>query len=411
MVSIFAVYAADLYLAKKHNKMKVKFSSQANSRAISDTANKIGIEFDARTKSQVITDLRNEGIDAVPFIPIGEFLRYEDKSGEYKSSIEINGRSVMPLNGIGGNRSVVVCNERGDWWVYHGDRYGFNNPDRIWEEETIDILFVGDSYPHGSCLNGNKAFPDLVRKSFPLTLNLGWGSSGPLAYLGNIKEYGNVIKPKIVVFCFFEGNDLVGLEKFKRSPLLKYIDEGYKQELIELSSQLDAYLQPQIEKKIIEVEIIRAQKKSRSQPNAGNEQIKKSENFDFANWLVLKHSLNKTWPKKNFLPDYDLFSEILQAANREVSAWGGKLIFLYLPAQREIPYQAFSEVRRKVPQLVQNLEIEYVSALDFFKAQNRTAAQVHDHLFSHMSEEGHKIIAEALVSYLRTNSYLQGGQQ
>ena len=181
MVSIFAVYAADLYLAKKHNKMKVKFSSQANSRAISDTANKIGIEFDARTKSQVITDLRNEGIDAVPFIPIGEFLRYEDKSGEYKSSIEINGRSVMPLNGIGGNRSVVVCNERGDWWVITETDMD-SITDRIWEEETRypfrwDLIHIP--------LSGNKAFPDLVRKSFSLTLNLGgvqWAACLPGEY-------------------------------------------------------------------------------------------------------------------------------------------------------------------------------------------------------------------------------------
>lgn len=402
MISTASVYAADLFLGVTQNETKHKFSSQAEQQAISATAARMGIEIDARTKDQVITDLRKKGIDAVPFIPIGEFLKFDDKSGEYKSQIEINSKMVMPLNGIGGNRPVVACNERGDWWVYEGDRYGYNNPDQIWSKESIDILFVGDSYPHGACLSGNKAFPDLIRKSFPSTLNLGWGSSGPLAYLANIIEYGRVKKPKIVVFCFFEGNDLVGLEKFKKSPLINYIDEGYTQNLVQLSPHIDAYLLPQIERKMIEAQIIKAQKKSNKQSNILVERVKQSDQFDFSHWFFLQNSLNKNWPKK-IVPDFELFSKILQASNREVSAWGGRLIFLYLPAQRHIPYQAFSEVRLEVPRIVKELNIEYISALDIFAANNKTPKQLHDHLFSHMSEEGHKIIADELGNYLRAN--------
>ena len=47
-------------------------------------------------------------------------------------------------------------------------------------------------------------------------LILAEGGTGPLTYLGVFKEYLVTKKPKILFFSFYEGNDLVGLEKFKK---------------------------------------------------------------------------------------------------------------------------------------------------------------------------------------------------
>ena len=69
-------------------------------------------------------------------------------------------------------KEIVVCNERGDWWRYKSDRYGYNNPDEVWDEKFIDLAFVGDSFTHGSCINGEKIYVELLRDNYAKTLNL-----------------------------------------------------------------------------------------------------------------------------------------------------------------------------------------------------------------------------------------------
>ena len=56
---------------------------------------------------------------------------------------------------------------------------------------------------------------------YPYTvINFSKGGSGPLAELGRLKEYAEVIRPKIVLLGYFEGNDLYDLQEEMKSPLL-----------------------------------------------------------------------------------------------------------------------------------------------------------------------------------------------
>ncbi|MEZ4575980.1 MAG: hypothetical protein R2857_13865 [Vampirovibrionales bacterium] len=43
---------------------------------------------------------------------------------------------------------TLLCNENGFWVDYQSDRYGFRNPDTVWDQPTADVLLVGDSFTH-----------------------------------------------------------------------------------------------------------------------------------------------------------------------------------------------------------------------------------------------------------------------
>ena len=64
-----------------------------------------------------------------------------------RTLIKIDNKIVQTLGGIG-NRETVLCNEMGSWITYKSDRYGFNNPDALWEKE-LDLIILGDSYGLG----------------------------------------------------------------------------------------------------------------------------------------------------------------------------------------------------------------------------------------------------------------------
>ena len=42
-------------------------------------------------------------------------------------------------------------NESGYYSIYKSDRYGFNNPDYVWDKNEIDLVIIGDSFAHGAC--------------------------------------------------------------------------------------------------------------------------------------------------------------------------------------------------------------------------------------------------------------------
>ena len=90
-------------------------------------------------------------------------------------------------------------------------------------------------------------------------------------------------------------------------------------------------------------------------------------------------------------------------AKREVGSWGGEFVFLYLPAQRYIPGQAFRAVRSNVRKVARSLRIPVIDGISVFDQLGGTAKDFHDHRFSHMSERGHEAIALAVTEYLENS--------
>jgi len=157
-----------------------------------------GLPFDTRTPLEVVIDLEQKGVVAFPFISPYNFTT---------AMPLLNNKEIFVLGGIS-NATTVYCNESGSYSIYESDEYGFNNPKGIWELDYLDIAVVGDSFAQGACVPPDKNAVALIRAIYPKTLNLGASGNGPLIELATIKEYLGAFKPKVVLWFYYEGNDL-----------------------------------------------------------------------------------------------------------------------------------------------------------------------------------------------------------
>ncbi len=267
------------------------------------------INYEPRSEKEYLSDLLREGVDAVPRILPGFFTM----------SNGIPGHNIFPLGGIS-KKLTVHCNESGKMITYMSDRYGFNNLDEVWDSPSVSFITTGDSFTQGDCVEQNQTIAsNLSKLTKKVGINLGMGGNGPLTELGVLNEYGERIKPKLVFWIYFEGNDLYELMAEKTSKILSsYMDNSYKQGLINKQNKIDQYLESWFKKKL---------------PT-------KSERFNLKNFLFFKRL--RDFIKSRYLSldvatghvdtAWPIFEKILLAAKSKVSSWGGRLIFVYLPS-------------------------------------------------------------------------------
>lgn len=279
-----------------------------------------GRDYDHRTYHGVVRDLRARGIDAYPFAPPRALL-------DNPSVPELT-----PLSSIT-NTTTVFCNEGGSFLMYESDERGFHNPSGVWSGPA-DIVAVGDSYTHGACVSSSENFVAQVRERFPRTVNLGLAGNGPLMILAGLREYLPVLKPKVVFWCFYEGNDLEDLNGERHSPVLRrYLsDPEFRQDLPGRQPEVDS---------AVESFAQRAFTIDEPSPALVDSVIHRV-NFRQAFFRILQfnHLLGVAnraldepfgYGAATELEQLPLLGEILSQARSDVEAHGGRLVFVLLP--------------------------------------------------------------------------------
>jgi len=301
-----------------------------------------GTQFDRRSRATVVHDLRSQGIPADPSIfPQGLLQKQSDKT--MKSVISLKGAEVLPLASIS-HTFTVLCNETGKFLSYVSDEHGFNNPPNIWDKRAIEIVAVGDSYVQGYCVPAGDSFVDKIRNRHPATLGLGIEGNGPLVMLATIKEYVHALKPKVVLWFYYEGNDFADLRSEKDSPLLRrYLTSGFTQGLLGRQSEIDQalsdFIEPEIGKSELRKKLEEMAVVGRELKLSSIESILKLSAFRKRLGLIQGPSNTPSTPS---IEDEsraqamgvlaDLLHNILLEAKRSVSECGGTLYFVYLPA-------------------------------------------------------------------------------
>ena len=141
--------------------------------------------------------------------------------------------NIIPLSGKSLSKTIH-CNESGYFSIYDSDRYGFNNPDKVWNENSHEYVITGDSYVHGACVNRPKDIASVLRElSSKNVLNLGYSGNGPLLQYATIKEYLPK-NTKNLLWFYYEQNDLADLAYELNDDLLpNYLnDDLFLQKLI-----------------------------------------------------------------------------------------------------------------------------------------------------------------------------------
>jgi hypothetical protein len=365
--------------------------SELDARA--EVAHELGTEFDARTRLEVVEDLRKDGVDAWPTMKPYLMLPEKQRHRGGETDLEQNAAGdafSFPLGGISESTSVY-CNEGGAYAVFETDEHGFRNPLGSHRDGWAEAVIVGDSFGNGACVQtGEDPAASLSSRGLS-TLSLASPGNGPLIELATLVEYAAPLRPPIVLWLYFEGNDLKNLSDETRSSLLRrYLDGDFSQELRTKQREVDDRLRE-------------FSKKWEVAARAKDERSGLRHLSAFVTLYHVRTLLGWTSSHPDYEASADMFCRVIEHAEETVGAWGGRMVFVYLPSwHRYIPGRDAEglRMRAEIQECVERRDIPFV---DF----DRVVSSSDDPLgfFSlginpHYNEFGYRRLADMILSNL-----------
>lgn len=363
-----------------------------NQRAIAQAS---GERFDPRDKLTVIRDMRAAGQNAYPIMRAGNMLVPD--AGGLEPVLSSGTKPLLPMASLP-NATVVSCNELGTWQIYKSDRHGFNNPDAQWDGPP-EVALIGDSFAHGSCVPEGADMAAQLRPEFGHVLNLGVGGFGPLLELAALQEYAAPLKPPVVIWAFFEGNDLnVDLPREEKSRFLQsYLrDPAFSQRLIERDGEIERSMRAYLDGALIEamgrVDDPRELAASYISLNRTREEIGIG-------------TVEMGYNPGDLDDELPLFETVIAAARNRVSAWGGQFYLVYLPeSERYEARLGEGAVRQRIYRGVREIAARQgIVLIDIAEAFSREPSPERLYSFpgGHMNPEGYRKAAETIAGVLR----------
>ena len=361
----------------------VSLAPQSELEARAEAARKLNMEFDARTRLEVVDALRRDGLDAWPTMKPYLMLREEQSSG--------SDETLFPLGGISESTSVY-CNEGGAYAVFETDEYGFRNPPGIHREGSAEAVIVGDSFGNGACVQTGEDPGSVLTARGLSTLSLASPGNGPLVELATLVEYAAPLRPPNLLWFYFEGNDLKNLSDETRSSLLRrYLQGDFSQDLRTKQPEVDALLRE-------------FSNNWEADARVKDEQSGSRRFRAFLTLYRVRTLLGWTSPQPDYESSIDIFCQVIERAEEAVSAWDGRMLFVYLPSwYRYIPGGDAGGLRMRadIQECVERSGIPFV---DF----DRVISTSDDPLgfFSlgvnpHYNEIGYRRLADMVLSNLR----------
>ena len=378
-----------------------------------------GAEYDKRDKIEVITDLRERGQIAYPSAitqliidnyladdDIREFRRLHHFVPDLEKIVDLD--ALLPLSGIS-NVTTVFCNEGGEWSIYHSDRYGFNNDDTVYDSEVGGrVLLVGDSFTHGACLQPGEDVASKLRQQGYNSISLGMSGSGPLLELATLKEYGPRLEPDIVLWMYFQSNDLDDLRAEYRLPILRryYLEDDFSQGLINRQQEIDVFWKKivnAVEEKVRE-DIDRQQTINPQRRGMSLQRLIKLYNVRS---LIGLTSGDYEGPKTiaalisaKAIEEQDLiirFKSVLSKAKAEATRMGSKLYSVYLPSSPSVIERRIPPDHATIMAVTEELNIP---TIDFYKVMTADADPPRFFPFrhsGHYNADGYALLADLIV--------------
>jgi hypothetical protein len=308
-----------------------------------------------------------------------------------------DGSPLFPLGGPSDNWLFAL--DGSDVVTRRSDQYGFNNPEAQWRADAVEVMAVGDSFTFGADVPFGRSFMDILRQEVGLAVNLGCGGNGPLSELATLIEYGTILRPKTVIWAYFEGNDLTkDIRREVGSPILRrYLDGKFTQQLATRQNEIDASLGLFVTNLLA--------KKEQPASTATSVTLR-----DVLLLTQLRTAIGLTcgFDRQRFQLACDIsgehleqFSKILDMAAKIVGEWDGQFVFVYLPGEKRysnwIANIDADGSRSAVLRIVDKLGIDLVDVHEVFLRRADPRA-----LFKgHYNEEGYALVADAILMRLQ----------
>ena len=373
-------------------------------------AAKAGVAYDSRTAAQVVLDLRQSQRDAV----VG-FRHWPDRAKG----------GLMALAGVS-RVTTVLCNESGSYAIYNADEHGFNNPRGLWDAGRPQIALLGDSLVQGFCVPPEDTIAGHMRRRVPGTLNVGYGGNGPLANLAALREYVGPLKPPVVVWFHYEGNDVSDLNEEKRNPrLMAYLQSATTQHLLDRQNQIDGEARELMTTDALE-EVRRREERIRHP--------RLPADMPWKNRLTLGYLQSQWGPECPWIPvvqflklsdlreqlrtaidglkpdpvkqlDEPLLRQVLTKARDEVSEWGGQLYVVYLPEWERYRWLGHGNMwRDPVLRLVADLRIPLIDLHQRFQAAGDPLQFFPFRMSGHYTPVGYRLVANEVLAALNVSA-------
>ena len=253
---------------------------------------------------------------------------------------------------------------------------------------------VGDSFAQGSCVQPGEDMASQIRSLTNLpAISLGMAANGPLIELATLKEYIVKKNPQIVLWLYFERNDLDDLKIEKSNKiLLNYLKNNFSQNLISKQFMIDKKLLEQIEYS------------ERILLNPDYLKKKHTEKFlSFKKIVRLQIIRDKMALDRGLDFGIDpLFKTIMLNAKDFISKFDGQLYFIYLPDKERYTNQNLNEdvylKKMQVLKLINDINIPIIDIhKKFFTKQNDPLQYFAHRIYGHYSPKGYNEISKVIL--------------
>ncbi len=361
-----------------------------------------GVVNDGRDTFRVLIDYLSEGKEIYPSAFPAWTLKY----------VSVNkSDALLPLGGVS-SVFTALGSDSNKFIVYQSDRFGFYNHDAVWDRNP-PILLIGDSFAQSSYVSEEDTLASVLTRDFAPTLSLGMSANGPLLTYASLREYGEFLKPKIIVWVYSELNNLHKLEEELNDPFIKqYSNPDFKQYLVSKQSLADNFL-----KYILKNESLYQLALNAAKTNSHFSSIIRLRN--------IRAKINKVFHKREVqileekeatrqsakINEFNLkhLETVLLNAQNECSKWGGQLIFVYNTSwERYHPGSQAQQQRDDVLKLLNNMNIRVIDMHDLWSSLpeplNFFSSKVHT---CHFNTLGYAKMAQYIGEYIRKNKLLE----
>ena len=325
-----------------------------------------------------ISEYKKTDPQIVPIIILSKFR--DDKNQE-----------IFPLSGIT-KKLTNLANENGYLANYKSDRYGFNNPDKLWDEKNIDFVLIGDSFVHGMSVFDKDSFRGNIEKNTQTgVINLGYSSNGPLTELATLKEYFPSKNIKKVIWFYYEENDIADLLNERTNKILNnYLkDPDFSQKLKVKHDYLDDILINHLH------EEIRLQKFKILQSIFKT--IKLSRTRNFINKKIIF--------KKNTFQVPNEFWEIIKLAKSFAENNGAKFYFVYIPDKYRYIHNLEKDLQyNHYGQIINNIKKMNITLVDLnkeFLTLSKKPLELYAPRSFHFNEKGYALGSEIILKLIK----------
>jgi hypothetical protein len=339
---------------------------------------------DTRSKTDVIDELKATGTHAYPELSPWGLRSIPDRMGRGE---------IAPLAPAPSHSTIVSCLEGNDGrLVYESDDYGFRSLQGNPDSQATTIALLGDSFVFGQCVSEEQTLAGRLRHRWSKVRNLGVSGAGPLHQLAVLREYGPIFQPRMVVWVFFEGNDLIDLHDELASPnLSQYLDPKFRQGIPERQEEVDSAVSATLDS------IFAAQTEDSGDTTPRGESLlaRMISVFKFTRLRSLL-GMGVHLPLKNPLGP---LPDILRMGKDEVATWGGTTVLVYLPDYGRYRFLGGESYdgRREFLEAADSLNIPLIDLDRLFQSTVDDPRKLWIHPRGHLNPEGYAVVADAIA--------------